>query len=321
MHLDHPELQKIDALIQKSNRILIIPHKSPDGDTIGASLALYQALLKMGKAPVMICVDSPPPEFSFLPFIERVQKGEPTLNYDAYFIMDTGATHLTGLNNSHPALFNKSLEVVNIDHHASNDNYGRYNMVSVQEPSTTSFLYKIFEALHIPIDRHMATCLLMGIYTDTGSFMHSNTSSDVLRIGARLLAKGANLRSISKEIFNTTQISTMHLWGRVLKGIQKTDEGVVMSVVTKKDFEETGASYSQMTGVVDFVNAVPDTKYSVILTEKGDTVKGSLRTMKEEVDVAEIAAKYGGGGHTKAAGFTIPGKLQKEVRYKVVSSE
>lgn len=318
MNSDHPELQKIDALIKKSHRILIIPHRSPDGDTAGASLALYQALLKMGKAPEIMCVDHTPPEFSFLPFIDRIQKGEPTLNYDAYFIMDTGATHLTGLGNSHPALFDKSLEVVNIDHHASNDFYGRYNLISIREPSTTSFLYKIFEALNIPIDRHMATCLLMGIYTDTGSFLHSNTNSDVLRVSARLLAKGADLRSISKEIFNTTKISTMHLWGRVLRNIQKTDEGVAMSVVTQKDFEETGADYSEMNGAVDYVNSIPDTKYSVILTERGDVVKGSLRTLSDEVDVAAIAAKYGGGGHTKAAGFSIPGKLQKEIRYKVV---
>ena len=110
----------------------------------------------------------------------------------------------------------------------------------------------------------------------------------------------------------------MRLWGRVMRKINKTPEGIAMSVVKQKDFDDTGADYSEMTGVVDYINSVPGAQYSVILTEKGGKVKGSLRTLKEEVDVAKIASDFGGGGHTKAAGFTIPGKLQKEVRWKVV---
>jgi len=318
MEINQNELEKIDALIKKNNRFLIIPHKAPDGDTIGASLAMYQVLAHMGKGADIICYDLPPEEFYFLPNIEKIRKDIPVLNYDAYLILDAGATHLTGFHESHPALFNKTLEAVNIDHHPSNDFYGKYNVVDSGAASTTMVLYEIFCALGYPIDRHTATCLLTGIYTDTGSFMHSNTKPDVLRLAGRLLAKGANLRSISKEIFNTTKISTMRLWGRVLKNITQTHEGVTMSVLKEKDFEDTGADYSEMTGVVDYVNSVPGSEYSVILTERAGKVKGSLRTLREEVDVAKIASDYGGGGHTKAAGFTVPGYLQKEIRWKVV---
>ncbi len=318
MNVNIQELEKIDALIQKNSRFLIIPHHSPDGDTIGGALALYQLLLKFNKEPSIICYDAPPPEFNFMPNINMVQQGEPILNYDAYFIIDAGATHLTGFHESHPELFDKSLEVVNIDHHQSNDFYGKYNLVDPEAASVTIVLYEMFIRLNYPIDRFMATCLLTGIYTDTGSFMHSNTNAKVLRIAARLLAKGANLREISKDIFNTTKISTMRLWGRVLKNIHQTNQGVTMSVVTKKDFEESKADYSEMSGVVDYVNSVPDSKYSVILTEREGKVKGSLRTLHEEVDVAKIAGQYGGGGHKKAAGFTITGQLKQEVRWKVV---
>lgn len=319
MQLNPQELEKIDALIQRSNRILIIPHKSPDGDTIGSALALYQVLFQMGKAPEIICTDEAPEEFKFLPNIEKFKAASPQLNYDAYFILDAGANYMTGIHESHSALFSKGLEVVNIDHHPSNDSFGKYNLVATEAPSATAILYEMFTALNYPIDRHTATCLLTGVYTDTGSFMHSNTSSEILRIGSQLLAKGANLRNISKEIFNTTKISTMRLWGRVLKNIHQNGEKVTMSVVREKDFVDTGADYSEMTGVVDYVNSVPGAKYSVILTEKEGKVKGSLRTLCEEVDVAEIASGYGGGGHTKAAGFTIPGQLQKETRWKVVN--
>lgn len=106
--------------------------------------------------------------------------------------------------------------------------------------------------------------------------MHSNTSSEVFRVASRLMAKGANFRSISKEIFNTTKISTMRLWGRVMRKINKTPEGIAMSVVKQKDFDDTGADYSEMTGVVDYINSVPGAQYSVILTEKGGKVKGSI---------------------------------------------
>ena len=185
-------------------------------------------------------------------------------------------------------------------------------------PSTTMVIYQMLTNLNMPIDRNSATALLTGIYTDTGSFVHSNTNSEALRMAARLLAKGANLRGISKDIFNTTKISTMRLWGRVLKNTYQTPTGVTMSVVTQKDFEDCGATYDEMTGVVDYVNSVPNSAYSVILTEKQGAVKGSLRTLNEDVDVSAIASNYGGGGHTKAAGFTVKGKLEKEVRWIVV---
>lgn len=318
MQTNHPDLQKIDALIKNNKRFLIIPHKSPDGDTIGAALAMYQVLLNMGKLPDIICRDPYPEEFAFLPNIEVFRSGEPKFDYDAYLILDAGATHLTGFRESHPELFDKSMEVINIDHHPSNDLYGRYNIVKDDAASTTMVLYEMFQELGYDIDRFTATCLLTGIYTDTGSFMHSNTRSDVLRVAGRLLAKGANLRSLAKEVFNTTKISTMRLWGRVLKSISQTEEGITMSVVKQKDFIDTGADYSEMTGVVDYINSVPGSEYSVILTERDGKVKGSLRTLQDEVNVADIAAAFGGGGHTKAAGFTLPGRLKQEVRWKVV---
>lgn len=318
MKLDTDILKSIGEVIEKSNRILIIPHKNPDGDAIGSALGLFQILKNLGKQPEVACFDIPPQVFSFMPNIEQVKQGITSTDHDAIFIMDSGATHLTGFNESHPQLFDKSLEVINIDHHPSNDFYGKYNLVVTEAASTTAVLYEMCTFLNLPIDRQAATCFLTGIYTDTGSFMHSNTDSDTLNIAARLLAKGANLRSISKDIFNTTKISTMRLWGKVMKNTYQTDDGVTMSVITKKDFKDTGADHSEMTGAVDYVNSVPGSEYSVILTERDGKVKGSLRTLRDEVNVADIAGEFGGGGHTKAAGFTLPGFLEKEIRWKVV---
>jgi bifunctional oligoribonuclease and PAP phosphatase NrnA len=318
MKFNTEELEKIRGVIEKSNRILIIPHKNPDGDAIGGALGLFQIFTNLKKEPEVVCFDSPPAVYSFLPNSGKVKVGLGNLNYDCVFILDSGATHLTGFRESHPRLFDKSMEVINIDHHPSNDFYGKYNLVITEAASATAILYELCAAINLPVDRNTATCFLTGIYTDTGSFMHSNTDSATLNIAARLLAKGADLRTISKDIFNTTAVSTMHLWGRVMRNIYKTDDGVAMSVITKKDFDDTGADYSEMTGAIDFVNSVPGARYSVVLTERDGKVKGSLRTLKEEVDVAKIAGEFGGGGHTKAAGFTLAGQLEKEVKWKVV---
>ncbi len=310
----------IGQMIQEAQKVLLISHKSPDGDTLGAGLGLHHALSEMGKAPTLYCLDKPSPAFNFMPNIEAVTQelGDPK-SYDLVFVVDAGATHLTGLHESHPQLFDKSLPVVNIDHHVSNNFYGRHNLVVTHAASTTEVVFAMLDALGLPVSRNTATCLLTGIYTDTGSLMHSNTTPHVLRVASRLLSKGANLRSISKDLFNTTPVSTMHLWGRVLSSIYQTPDGVTMAVVRQKDFEESGAEHSQIEGVVDYVNSVPGAQYSVLLTERGEVVKGSLRTLKEEVDVAAIAGGYGGGGHTKAAGFSVKGRLEQELRWKVMS--
>jgi phosphoesterase RecJ-like protein len=318
MKLDLEELKRIDTLIQRSDRILIIPHRQPDGDTLGSALAFFQAFTQMGKHPEIVCKDEPSEVFGFMPNIDQVRKGEPTLDHDAILVLDAGATHLTGFHETHPALFDKSLEVVNIDHHPSNNSYGRYNVVVPTSASATMIVYRILSELGYPLDRHAATCLLTGLYTDTGSLQHSNTTPDALRVASQLLAKGANLRHLSKEVFNTTKISTMRLWGKVFQSIVHTEDGVTMSVITQKDFRDTGAGFDEISGAVDFVNSVPGSKYSVILTERDGKVKGSLRTLSDEVDVASIASNFGGGGHVKAAGFTLPGRLQKETRWKVV---
>ncbi len=318
MKLDKNELKGIAQAIEKAEAILLIPHKSPDGDTLGSALGLYHSLKQMGKNPTVDCIDEPAPVFNFMPAIETVKQGIEHVDYDLVFIVDAGATHLTGVHERYPQLFDKSHEVINIDHHPTNDYYGRYNLVKPKAAAATMIVYQMIMDLGMPLDRHAATCLLTGIYTDTGSFMHSNTDAETMRMAARLLAKGANLRGISNDIFNTTKISTMRLWGRVLRNIYRTPDGVTMSVVTQKDFEECDATYEEMTGVVDYVNSVPNSAYSVILTEKKGAVKGSLRTLNEDVDVSAIAGQYGGGGHTKAAGFTVKGKLKKEIRWKVV---
>lgn len=111
----------------------------------------------------------------------------------------------------------------------------------------------------------------------------------------------------------------MRLWGRVLDTLKLTKNGVALAVALAKDFNETEAKFEELQGVVDYVNAVPDSKFSLLLSERNGQIKASLRTKRDDVNVAKIASVFGGGGHVKAAGFAVSGRLEEETRWKVVN--
>lgn len=315
-------IEQFENIINNSNKILLISHKSPDGDTLGATTAFYDVLTRRGKKADLACVDSVPENLKFLPYSDKFQDSFDLDKYDLICIFDVAATHLLGFLEKYPNILdkNRGVPIINIDHHKSNDNYGTINLVKPESASTTVLLTQVLEKLNWKISSTAATSLLTGIYTDTGSFMHSNTDPLTLKVSSRLLSLGANLRKISKHIFNTTKISTLRLWGRVLRNIYKTEDNITVSVVQENDFKETGTDYTELTGVVDYINSVPDSSFSLLLTEqKKGLVKGSLRTLNDDVDLSEKAQIFGGGGHKKAAGFTLQGKLQKEVKWTVVS--
>jgi phosphoesterase RecJ-like protein len=310
---------QIETLFKNSQKFLLISHKSPDGDTLGCTTALYEILTSRGKQCTIACKDPAPEALQFLDHSDKIVHNFSVDAFDVIIICDVAAINLMGFFETHPEILTGNIPVINIDHHGSNENYGSVNIVETKAASTTTILADILFDLGFRISASAATSLLTGIYTDTGSFMHSNTDSYTLRVASRLLSLGANIRKIRHHIFKTTKVSTLKLWGRVLQNTYKDEDGVTVSVVTDDDFLETGADYTELTGVVDYINAVPNSQFSLLLTEKGDgNVKGSLRTLQDNVDVSEIAGIFGGGGHKKASGFTLPGKLQKEVRWTVV---
>ena len=264
------------------------------------------------------CTDPPPEDMFFLPNSESIIHNFSIDDFDLVISVDCGADYMTALTDIYPQLFGGKFPLINVDHHPSNDNFGKWNLVDTSSASTTQILTELFQFLDIEISYKMATALLTGIYTDTGSFQHSNTTPRELKNAAFLQKKGASIHKITKNIFHTNKISTLKLWGRVLDRAYKDEEGITISHVSDLDFIETGADISDLSGVINYLNSVPDAKFSMLLTEKDGKVKGSFRTMRDDVDLAKIASSFGGGGHVKAAGFTMPGKLKKEVRWKIV---
>jgi len=313
---------KLNELLEKSEKILTICHKRPDGDTLGAAVAFDLAMKNEGKSCEIACIDQVPDRYSFLPEVNKIISAFDFRDYDLIVVMDAGASYMTKYHEVYPEIFGGSVPVVNIDHHASNDNFGTCNIVDEKAASTTMILHKFFEYTGRRITPAMATALITGIYNDTGSLMHSNTGLEVFEIAGKLASFGAKVSLVARRLFRTTPVATLKLWGRAMENVRVNSEGVTVAVLTYRDFEECGADMDAVSGVVDLINSVPGAQYACLLNEdnKGN-VKGSFRTQRDEVDLEELASKFGGGGHKKAAGFTMPGRIHQEVHWKIVPAQ
>lgn len=316
------QYQDVLTYIGKSEKILVISHRKPDADTLGAAIALRIWLGSLGKEITLACIDEPGQGLEFFPHINEYVTDFDVQNYDLRIIVDAGASYMTNFHLKYPDFFEAAVPIINIDHHASNDNFGLLNIVDAAAASTTVILYRMFKDLNVNIDADIATCLLAGIYGDTGGFMHSNTDKEVYQISADLMSQGANVKEIIKSLFKSKSLETLKLWGKVLEKVQVTNEGVVMSVVRDEDYEQIGSTPENLSGVVDYLNMVPDAKFAVLLNEdrKGN-VKGSFRTRQLDLDLSRIAAVFGGGGHPKASGFMLPGKIQESLKFTIVSDD
>ncbi len=317
---ERADLDRALSIFQSARRVCCICHRNPDGDAIGSVTGV--SLLLAEHVPDVpaetYCVDPPPPTFHFLPSAHRIRTDLQPKEGDAFVFVDCAEPHLTEMHERFPELFDRTTyPSVQFDHHGSNSKFAQVNFVFADAASTCEIVLAFADEAGWHVSSEAATCLLTGVYTDTGGLLHSNTTSRVYRTVARLLRCGARHQTIVKDVFRTAKPSTLRLWGRVLEKISITEEGAAISGLTEGDFRATGAEYSELTGAIDYVNAVPGMKFSLILAEREGKVKGSLRTMRDDVDVSALAAKFKGGGHKKAAGFALPGKLKSETRWKV----
>jgi len=314
------EFKKMKLLLKNAPRVGIISHKSPDGDTVGSNIALRLALEQQGKHVISICADDIPEKYFFLPKVALFQKTLDCSLVDMIIFVDIAAKHLIGFDAQQESLFSL-FPLVNIDHHPDNPLFAHLNLVDAQQSSTTMILYYLFTFLDIPITKDIATALLLGIYNDTGSFMHANTTRESYAVASELLLKGANMQFIIQRLYKNFPVNRLRLWGEVFNRVRVNRHHVVSSVITKDDFQKTNTSAEDLSGVVEYLNMIPDGKYAMLLTEdeRQPQVKASLRTLHDDVDVSSIAHKFGGGGHKKASGFRIPGKIEEEITWKIVN--
>ena len=187
------EFENAKKLIYAAQRIVIISHKNPDADAVGANIALREALEAIGKTVISACVDPPPLDCDFLKYYENFVNDFTPNEWDLIISVDCGSHKLLGFHVDKPELLDRNkVKLINIDHHQSNDFFGNINIVMPETPSTCFILFLMFTTFGWEITKSMATAMMHGLYYDTGSFMHSNTCPQTLRIAARLKAIGAD---------------------------------------------------------------------------------------------------------------------------------
>jgi len=310
---DQPEIALLQDLLRASEKVLVTTHRHPDGDAIGSLLGTTRALRAVGKTITPHTPDAPPKFLRFLPgFSAITQVPGPIADYDLVIALDHSELSRTGLDKE---LLQGVVPVIAIDHHATSDRRATVALVVPEASATCELLCELFPILALPMEADTATCLLTGLVTDTGSFQHANTSTTVFRAAAALLSAGADFRSVIAGVFGNRPLQALRIMGRALERLQASQAtGAAISFVTQEDLKECGATADDLTGVVNLLNTIPEARFALLLTEyERGKLKGSLRSEPgKAVDVAAIARRFGGGGHTLASGFEVAGRLVRD---------
>ncbi|MBU0668460.1 bifunctional oligoribonuclease/PAP phosphatase NrnA, partial [Patescibacteria group bacterium] len=233
--------------------------------------------------------------------------------YDLIITVDTGdLSQLGRFYEDNTAMFS-GVPLINIDHHASNSHFGRINYVDIMASATTEMLIRLIQDFEKEedkklMDEDIATLLLAGIITDTGSFQNANTTPRSFAASAILIKYGARQQEIIQNVFKTKNLSTLKLWGRILSKIKVDKEHhIVWSTVNRRDLQETHSTADETGGIIDeLLSNAPDSEIVLLIKEKEDgIISGSVRTINSSIDASAVAEMFGGGGHTQAAGFKI----------------
>lgn len=303
------EFKTLQFIIEKSNSILLVAHKRPDPDTVGANLALKRYLESLGKKVVIACYDPFPESLNGLFREEFFHPDQLDLtSFDAVIAADSvdRGFHLFA------DRFEERQVIVLIDHHPDISLKGDVVMIDPKYSSSCELIYLFLTHVQARITKDIATPLLTGILFDTGNFQHSSVSPQVMDIASRLMKLGAPLTKISNTIFTNKNVSAMKLWGKALEKAKFVPQtGLLVTAVTQYDIDECEATSDDIYQVASILSTVPEARFALVLSERDtETVRGSLRASEHHgVDVSMIAHQLGGGGHKLASGFEIKGKI------------
>lgn len=318
MEIDPNIISQIQSQLQSSPEVIIISHRNPDPDTIGSNLALKIYLQSIGKKTRSVCIDPIPRTCHFMKESEQFVNELPNLK-QLVIAVDASSPEQLGFPNCLERL--SGCQIIVIDHHTTNKGYGNINLIRPDAASTTIIIFSLLKKLGARISPDMATALLCGLYADTGSFMHSNTDPTALINASELVKYGANRNLIINNLYKNKPVEQLYLWGKIFSEAVLTRKNIIVSALKHNDFKSINADHQLIGGVMDYLNTVKGSQITALLTEdQNGNIKGSLRTKSENMDLTRVAKDLGGGGHPKASGFTIPGRLKKETRWKILPS-
>jgi len=297
-------MRKIDELAQwlrERDHIVILTHVHPDGDALGSTSAICMALQKMGKQAVCVCDDPVPSDLAFLP-VSAVQPEQLPFAPRWALLCDAGDAGRAGRSGK---LLDQVQGASTLDHHGTSRGVGDICIIEPKSSATGVLVLELIRSLGVSLDRDMAACLYAAITTDTGNFAFSNTNPDALRAVADCLETGLDAEDMNYRLFRARRMQKTRLIGAALYDMEFLRDGrVALIQITREKMARCGASGEDIDTIVNFGMDTKGVAVSVLLEERGSTVKVSLRS-RGELDVSALAARLGGGGHKNAAGATL----------------
>lgn len=304
--------------IKKSNKIAITFHTSPDGDSLGSSLALLSGLASVGKDVYISCMDDMPEVYSFLPFSQFVKNSTGEISTDTKCVIVLDCGDKKRINTSNINFTSRKYSLINIDHHLSNELYGDLNYVDTNASSVGEIVYQMLNLLDIEITKEIAACIYTSIITDSGSFRYSGTTSVTHSIAGDLINTGIDFSEIHRIVFENKKFESLKLLGRALSSMELIDESICAMYVTKEMLNDLHLGCNIDTSYLISAAMQTDTAESAVLFKECDEgIKISLRS-KSKVDVRKIAEKFGGGGHTRAAGILLNNYTLNEAKDAII---
>ena len=307
------------ARLTGARNALVVSHEHPDADTLGATLGVCLVLEACGARATAVCTDPIPPLYEFMRGTGRfLTDPDPAETYDLLVLCDCGSADRVGaVAGRHPELF-ASLPRVIIDHHASNAERGPADWIEPLSAATCELVALLAVRLGVPLDIAdgvLAGALMAGIVMDTATFAHPNATPRTLAVAAALVEAGAPLSDISRRLYRTKPDSQLRLFGRVLDRLETSPGGLVIwSTLLMEDLAATGSIPAYSEGIIDLLAQAETAEVSMLLKEQEDgTTRLSVRTKPGGVDATVLTGAFGGGGHARAAGASVPLPLAEAV--------
>lgn len=303
-------LEKIASAITASETVAILPHVSADGDALGSSLALALALSDRGKSISVLLEEKVPLIYAFLPGLNYATVYEACdMRYDMVLALDCGDIGRLG---SRKQVFESATATANIDHHTTNTRFAMLNYVDDTASSTGEIIFALLGLMGCKLDQNIAASLYTAIATDTGGFRYSNTTAQTHKTVAVLLSLGVDAAAISRQVFDITSYEKVKLTGAAIQSLELVAEGrIAVMTLSNEAIRNTGAAEEDSDGIINIARNIRGVEVAAMLRQldNGD-IKVNLRS-NTYVDVSAVAERYSGGGHKRAAGFTVIGNPEQ----------
>ena len=309
-------MNKVTELIKNAKTVAILPHENADGDAIGSCLAMREALRDMGKKAEIYAEETLE---TALQFIDDgiIIYSDQAARCDTCIVLDCGAEKRIG---KRAAIAESADYVINIDHHRTNTHFGDAAYVEPEASATGEILFKIFKNMNIEITKNIAKYLYTAICSDTGCFAYSNVSPETFRIAAELVAYDIDHAEIARQLFNCVELSLELLKAELTSSIRSYYGGKLRVVTADKSItEKYDVDPHDLGDLVDLPRRIRGTEAAVAIKYADGKIRASIRS-NGAVDLALIALKFGGGGHTKAAGCTINAPSVDEAEKLIVEA-